>query len=241
MTLSRHISRPSRRTAAAVTVTGVGAAALGAVVATTAGAATTTATNYREAVTCSFTASVAPPAARVLATKLLLAAGHTANGTIPIPTSYKDPTTGDTYTVTQWVVQYAAEGLGAHGKVGSFGANVGGQLSRSPIGADIPGRGITITFNASNRPVAYTFQDSGPVTARVSVNTYVGQMTKTDTRTYPGTVCPTGTNAVANINPNGPADPTPSSSVTPSTSVSPSASKSASTSASASPSATATP
>lgn len=237
MTLSRPIPRPSRRAAAVLTVTGVGAAALGAVVATTAGAATTTAINYREAVTCSFTASVAPPAARVLATKLLLAAGHTANGTIPIPTSYKDPSTGTTYTVAQWVVQYAAEGLGAHGKVGSFGANVGGQLSRSPIGADIPGRGITITFNASSTPVPYTFQDSGPVPARVSVNTYVGQMTHTDTRTYPGTVCPTGTNAVANINANGPADPTPSASVTPS------ASKSASTSASASvsPSATATP
>ena len=237
--MPRRILRPSRRTGAALAVGGVGAAALGAAVASTAGAATTTTTNYREAVTCSFTASVAPPAARVLATKLVLAAGHTANGTIPIPTSYKDPSTGATYTVTQWVVQYAAEGLGAHGKVGSFGANVGGQLSRSPIGTDIPGRGITITFNASTSPVAYTFQDSGPVAARVSVNTYVGQMTKTDTRTYPGTVCPTGTNAVANINPNGPADPTVAPTATPSVSGSRSASASASTSASPSSSASA--
>ena len=226
MTLARRIPRPSLRSTAAFTATGVIAAGVGAVVATTAGAATTSPPNYREAVTCSVTVTTPAPRDRKLATKLIIPAGHSANGTIAVPQQYKDPATGLTYQVQQWVVDYGADGLGAHGKVGALGGNVGGQLSRSPIGIDISTHGFTLVFNASTTPVPYTFQDSGPVNARISINTYIGAMTRLDTRTYAGKTCPPGTTPIATIDANGPADPSDTPTSAPASSASPTPSKS---------------
>ena len=216
-----------RRTAAALTATAVASGGVGAVVATTvAGAADTPPPNYREAVACVVTVPVAAPADRRLSTKITVSSGQTVNGTIPIPTTYKDAVHNITYTATQWRIEYGADGLGAHGKVGSFGAKVAGALSRDPLSVDLPTHGHDRIVSASATPATFSFTVSGPVSGRATISTYLVGMTADTVRLVPGKSCPAGTTVAATVDPNGAPDPTQSPS--PSASVSHSPSPSAS-------------
>ncbi|HVU74744.1 MAG TPA: hypothetical protein VHE83_17410 [Mycobacteriales bacterium] len=216
-----------RRSAAVLSVTAVASAGLGAVVATTvAGAADTPPPNYREAVACAVTVPVAPPADRRLSTKITVSSGQTVNGTIPVPTTYKDPVRNITFTATQWKIEYGADGLGKHGKIGAFGAKVAGGLTRDPISIDLPTNGHYRIVAASANPAAFSFTVSGPVSARATISTYLVGMTATTVRMVPGKSCPAGTTVAATVDPNGAPDPSgapsASTSATPTPSSSPS-------------------
>ena len=220
-----------RRTAAAMTATALASGGVGAVVATTvAGAADTPPPNYREAIACLVTVPVAAPADRRLSTKITVSSGQTVNGTIPIPTTYTDTVHNVTYTATQWRIEYGADGLGAHGKVGSFGAKVAGALSRDPLSVDLPTHGHYRIVSASAAPATFSFTVSGPVSGRATISTYLVGMTADTVRLIPGKSCPAGSTVAATVDANGAPDPTPSP--TPSASRSASPSPSASTSAS---------
>jgi hypothetical protein len=144
------------------------------------------------------------------------------NGTIPIPTTYQDTAHDVTYTATQWRIEYGADGLGRHGRVGAFGARVAGGLTRDPIGADVPSSGHYRIVSASSQPATFSFTVSGPVSARTTISTYLVGMTMQTVRVLPGKSCPPGSTVASTVDPNGAPDPTPSASGTPSPSPSPS-------------------